>query len=92
MLTLHFVSSVFHLWLRITLGSLKYLASCADFGSSGSAIVREWRTVPGQAANPVTQYSFVGPLTMSKGCDLTLEVNVANEDLPTQDFIPRGRT
>ena len=46
--------------------SLSYTASCVEFGNSGSGIVRKWKT--GIDDNE-DQYSFVGPLSMSKGCD-----------------------
>ena len=36
-----------------------------DFGSSGSGVVRQWR----QYNITNYQYSFAGPLSMSKGCD-----------------------
>jgi len=43
------------------------LASCVEFGVSGSGIVRKWREDPDDGRD---QYAFVGPLTISKGCDL----------------------
>jgi len=42
------------------------LASCVEFGSSGSGLVRKWRVDP---KDGVDQYALVGPLTISKGCD-----------------------
>ena len=44
------------------------LASCHEFGNSGSGIVRKWRT---DLDDGEDQYSFVGPLSISKGCDRT---------------------
>ena len=74
----------------------KILASCGDFGSSGSGVVREWRQYdvgPGvdtgnPADDPQYQYSFVGPLSMSKGCDLTMEFVPTLPELP--EFVYRG--
>ena len=64
-------------------------ASCVDFGSSGSGVVREWRPYKVEGtSSPVYQYSFVGPLTMSKGCDEALELR--NDDTKLRDFIYRG--
>ena len=51
-----------------------------DFGASGSGVVRQWKQYDTvlqkqtdiqnqQTSRPVYQYSFAGPLTMSKGCD-----------------------
>ena len=54
--------------------------SCVDFGLSGSGVVREWK-VFSEATGPSLdfgtkipnyQYSFVGPLSLSKGCDQAL--------------------
>ena len=61
--------------------------SCPEFGVSGSGIVREWKKrlsdigeeITGPAIDDIDkkelqyQYSFVGPLSMSKGCDLTAD-------------------
>ena len=49
-----------------------FLASCAEFGASGSGIVRKWRVDPKESTDTLLdddQYALVGPLTMSKGCD-----------------------
>jgi len=72
-------------------------ASCPDFGSSGSGVVREWRQYdvgPGfdtenPADDPQYQYSFVGPLSMSKGCDLTFDINRIDQNVP--EFVYRGK-
>ena len=80
------------------------IGSCADFGSSGSGIVREWKEYNNQ--NPsfdfpnekqkFYQYSFVGPLSMSKGCDLSTEIEPRLKDETNDDgerdpiFIYRG--
>ena len=65
-------------------------------GSSGSGVVREWRQYdvgPGfdtenPADDPQYQYSFVGPLSMSKGCDLTFDINRIDQNVP--EFVYRG--
>lgn len=72
-------------------------ASCVDFGVSGSGLAREWKPYAkgpgvdfGMDNDLQYQYSFVGPLSMSKGCDNTLSLR----DLNNQDeaeFIFRGR-
>ena len=62
-------------------------ASCVDFGSSGSGVVRQWNQ-SGPASSPVYQYSFAGPLTMSKGCDLAIELK--RDNTPLRDYIYRG--
>ena len=67
-----------------------------DFGSSGSGVVRQWRqydTVQqfgstGPVSVPVYQYSFAGPLTMSKGCDGAIELR--RDETPLRDYIYRG--
>ena len=62
---------------------MNFSDSCPEFGSSGSGIVRLWRKRGDKKAftidnspysiNPLQedtyQYSFVGPLSMQKGCD-----------------------
>ena len=58
-----------------------------DFGSSGSGVVRQWNQ-SGPASSPVYQYSFAGPLTMSKGCDLAIELK--RDNTPLRDYIYRG--
>ena len=64
-----------------------------DFGSSGSGVVRQWRQydtvqqIDG-TFTPVYQYSFAGPLTMSKGCDEAIELSI--EETPLRDYIYRG--
>ena len=76
-----------------------FKGSCADFGSSGSGIVREWKEYKNTASfdfpqekDRFYQYSFVGPLSMSKGCDLSL--NIVPKDykpeLDNVEFIYRG--
>ena len=83
--------------------------SCADFGSSGSGVVREWRKyddlpsvdfgvdyVDGSDTGVKEnhyQYSFVGPLSMSKGCDLSLDIHPRdyNPDEDNVEFIYRGK-
>ena len=64
-----------------------FSGSCPEFGVSGSGIVREWKKrlsdigeeITGPAIDDIDkkelqyQYSFVGPLSMSKGCDLTAD-------------------
>ena len=52
--------------VRLSHLSLFIVASCVEFGVSGSGIVRKWREDPKDGRD---QYSFVGPLTISKGCD-----------------------
>ena len=62
-----------------------------DFGSSGSGVVREWRpySTARQLDGTVYQYSFAGPLSMSKGCDeAILEYQDAETNL--KYFIYRG--
>ena len=65
------------------------LASCIDFGSSGSGIVREWKKASGHY-----QHSFVGPLSMSKGCDKAISVTPPdydpNEGVEQLELIYRG--
>ena len=75
--------------------------SCPEFGVSGSGIVREWKKRPetGPAidfstSDPQYQHSFVGPLSMSKGCDLTFDYSQYKgrdryTDVP--EFIYRGK-
>ena len=68
-------------------------ASCVDFGSSGSGVVRQWRQYATAQQldgtfSPVFQYSFAGPLTMSKGCDEALELR--RDDTVLRDYIYRG--
>ena len=64
-----------------------------DFGSSGSGVVRQWRQydtvqqIDG-TFTPVYQYSFAGPLTMSKGCDEAIELS--RDETPLRDYIFRG--
>ena len=64
-----------------------------DFGSSGSGVVRQWRQydtvqqIDG-TFTPVYQYSFAGPLTMSKGCDQAVELQT--KDNTTRKYIYRG--
>ena len=64
-------------------------ASCVDFGSSGSGVVRQWRpyNIKG-TLSPVYQYSFAGPLSLSKGCDEALELRRDKTNL--RDYIYRG--
>ena len=69
-------------------------ASCADYGSAGSSVVRQWRqysSVPQWNGtvyqSPVYQYSFAGPLTMSKGCDEAVEEKTR---MDRSAFIYRG--
>ena len=64
-----------------------------DFGSSGSGVVRQWKqygTVEqlDYSYSPVYQYSFAGPLTMSKGCDQAVEL--ATRDPNPRKYIYRG--
>jgi len=47
------------------------LASCLEFGASGSGIVRKWRT---DETDYEDQYSWIGPLTLSKGCDKAIDL------------------
>ena len=81
-----------------------FSASCVDFGISGSGIAREWKAytngpaVDGIDKDPQYQYSFVGPLSMSKGCDQTLSIVTDNRqpgegnDEPIEpEFIFRGK-
>jgi len=68
-------------------------ASCVDFGSSGSGMVRQWRQygVSQQQDGsmlPTYQYSLAGPLSMSKGCDEALEIR--REETVLRDYIYRG--
>ena len=89
-----------------------FLASCPDFGGSGSAIVRECRPYeegynfdqlsedPHNPNSPFIdtryQYSFVGPLSMSKGCDLSRDFNailnpfISRNPFYQPDYIYRG--
>ena len=79
-----------------------FVASCPDYGSSGSGLVREWKLRPeqgpgidfGVAQDPQYQYGFVGPLSMSKGCDQTLTIYPQNLQIPganiEEQFIFRG--
>ena len=87
---------------------LIFVGSCADFGSSGSGVVREWKKyderpsvdfgvdyVDGSDTGEKEehyQYSFVGPLSMSKGCDLSLDIAGKDYDpeLDNVEFIYRG--
>ena len=72
-------------------------ASCADFGSSGSGVVREWKEYdsvdsvdypfPCNKKSKHYQHSFVGPLSMSKGCDLAIP-NLLNEDFDQDKYNP----
>ena len=64
-----------------------------DFGSSGSGVVRQWRQYNiiqqlDGTFSPVYQYSFAGPLTMSKGCDEAIELS--REETLLRDYIYRG--
>ena len=70
-----------------------------DFGASGSGVVRQWKQYDTvlqkqtdiqnqQTSRPVYQYSFAGPLTMSKGCDLAIELK--RDNTPLRDYIYRG--
>ena len=84
-----------------------FLGSCVDFGSSGSGVVREWKKyneilsvdfgvdyVDGSDTGKKEehyQYSFVGPLSMSKGCDLSLDIVGKNNKLGNVEFIYRGK-
>ena len=87
-----------------------FLGSCVDFGSSGSGVVREWKKyneilsvdfgvdyVDGSDTGKKEehyQYSFVGPLSMSKGCDLSLDIFAKDYDDPEIDnveFVYRGK-
>ena len=76
-----------------------FAGSCPEFGVSGSGIVREWkkRNTDGAALDEATgdpnyRYSFVGPLSMSKGCDLTADFSgnrqLEDEDEELGDRIP----
>ena len=85
-----------------------FLGSCVDFGSSGSGVVREWKKyneilsvdfgvdyVDGSDTGKKEehyQYSFVGPLSMSKGCDLSLDIvpKDCKPELDNVEFIYRG--
>ena len=79
-----------------------FSGSCPEFGVSGSGIVREWKRRPenGPAidfntTDPQYQHSFVGPLSMSKGCDLTFdysEFTGREEKTNVPEFIYRGKT
>ena len=51
--------------------SSQFLASCVEFGNSGSGILRRWRT---DEADNEDQYSFIGPLSISKGCNRAIYV------------------
>ena len=75
--------------------------SCPEFGSSGSGIVRAWAqrndkkafTIDNsddfeldQLETVVTyQYSFVGPLSMQKGCDNAFHMYTRKIDSARQD-------
>ena len=81
-----------------------YSGSCPEFGVSGSGIAREWKArkdynksgavLEDEELEALYQYSYVGPLSMSKGCDLTHQpqrdngFNRKRSNLP--DFIYRG--
>ena len=60
-----------------------------DFGSSGSGVVRQWRpySTARQLDGTVYQYSFVGPLSLSKGCDYAITLRRTRLD-DTQDVSP----
>ena len=79
--------------------------TCPEFGVSGSGIVREWKprvdasgdVIENEDSGVQYQYSFVGPLSMSKGCDLTAD-NKQNRNITTRnrvnipEFVYRGNT
>ena len=79
--------------------------TCPEFGVSGSGIVREWKprvdtggdVIENEDSEVQYQYSFVGPLSMSKGCDLTAD-NKQNRNITTRnrvnipEFVYRGNT
>ena len=77
--------------------------TCPEFGVSGSGIVREWRPRVDASGDVIEdsgvqyQYSFVGPLSMSKGCDLTAD-NKQNRNITARnrvnipEFVYRGST
>ena len=83
-----------------------YSGSCPEFGVSGSGIAREWKARKDQSgavladeeSEALYQYSFVGPLSMSKGCDLTHQpdylqrrgIDRKKSNLP--EFVYRGKT
>ena len=97
-------------WYFLLIHSIS--ASCADFGSSGSGVVREWKPLesgfnfdnftqdPINPSSPFLdtryQYSFVGPLSMSKGCDMSIDINslvFKNEQIIpayTPEYVYRG--
>ena len=54
-----------------------FSASCVEFGASGSGIVRKWTT---DESDNEDQYSLVGPLTLSKGCDKAIDL-LTNDDI-----------
>ena len=82
------------------------IGSCPEFGVSGSGIVREWRRRQengpaidsydyyensyDQEEDPQYQHSFVGPLSMSKGCDLTMDFQQEKKDTKIKEFVYRG--
>ena len=61
-----------------------------EFGTSGSGVMREAKeytvTVEGEE-RVAYQYSFVGPLSLSKGCDFAIPLRRTNLD-ETQDESP----
>ena len=106
-------------WKVFQTKTIIYEGSCADFGSSGSGVVREWRKYAERpsvdfkvdytecfkknatlvkncsdtgAKEEHFQHSFVGPLSMSKGCDLSLDIVPEDyeEELDNIEFIYRG--
>ena len=78
-----------------------FSGSCPEFGVSGSGIVREWKRRPengagidfGASNDAQYQHSFVGPLSMSKGCDLVFDTSPLRglTDVGIPDLIYRGK-
>ena len=44
-----------------------------------------------QETDPQYQHSFVGPLSMSKGCDLTFDYTLFRKNTKIPEFIYRGK-
>ena len=72
--------------------SYEYIEYCNDYGygddedEEGSSC-----EIYDQETDPQYQHSFVGPLSMSKGCDLTLDYTLFRENTKIPEFIYRGK-
>ena len=72
--------------------SYEYIEYCNDYGygddedEEGSSC-----EIYDQETDPQYQHSFVGPLSMSKGCDLTFDYTQFRENTKVPEFIYRGK-